>query len=73
MDTTLEEKLIALAIAFFGYYGHEHLMSDIPTRENAFTLGVIMAYQMMNGSGDPDEIRRFHKVMEQNKHLTQQP
>lgn len=73
MDTTLEEKLIQFAVAHLAFYNTDHLMENMPTRESAFMMGVIMAYQMMNGSGDPYEIRMFHKVMEKNKHLTTAP
>jgi hypothetical protein len=73
MDTTLEEKLIQFAVSQLAFYNTDHLMDAIPTRESAFTLGVIMAYQMMKGNGDPDEIIMFHNLMEKNKHLTNTP
>lgn len=73
MDTTLEEKIIQFAVANLAYYNIGHLMENMPTRESAFTLGVIMAYQIMKGRGDHDEIRIFHELMEKNKHLTNVP
>jgi hypothetical protein len=64
MDTTLEEKLIQFAVSQLAFYNTDHLMDAIPTRESAFTLGVIMAYQMMQGMRDPEELAMFHKIMD---------
>lgn len=67
MSTTLEEQMIQFAVEYFAYYNTEHMMQNVTSREDAFKSGVIMAYKIINGSGDPEEIKRFHEIMESNK------
>jgi hypothetical protein len=67
MDTTIEEKLCVFAPTVMGYYNWEHLSNDLPTIEEAFVQGVIMAYQMMHGMRDPEELAMFHKIMDKHR------